>query len=94
MVEADLATVTVLFYDNGTLKTYSSEYMYIPFLHEDFSRLPAQAISCDLLYNVRLQCTYGDIWKESYNGSICGENLSDSFSFQLLSLLTFRTSRC
>ncbi|CAK9812883.1 Tudor domain-containing protein 5 [Anthophora quadrimaculata] len=39
--------VTVLFYDYGTLKTYSPEAIY--YLHRKFSYLPAQAIPCGLI---------------------------------------------
>ncbi|XP_073967756.1 uncharacterized protein isoform X5 [Bombus fervidus] len=49
--------VTVMFYDYGTLKTYSPNAVY--YLHKRFSILPAQAIPCGLI-NTR-PCT-GSKW--------------------------------
>ncbi|XP_031365840.1 tudor domain-containing protein 5-like isoform X3 [Apis dorsata] len=45
-VKPDLQ-VTVMFYDYGTLKTYSPGTVY--YLHRMFSNLPAQAIPCGLI---------------------------------------------
>ncbi|XP_043507574.1 tudor domain-containing protein 5-like isoform X2 [Frieseomelitta varia] len=39
--------VTIMFYDYGTLKTYSPDAVY--YLHRMFSTLPAQAIPCGLI---------------------------------------------
>ncbi|XP_068970164.1 uncharacterized protein [Bombus flavifrons] len=52
--------VTVMFYDYGTLKTYSPDAIY--YLHKRFSILPAQAIPCGLI-NTR-PCT-GSKWSRS-----------------------------
>ncbi|XP_033177572.1 uncharacterized protein LOC100741747 isoform X6 [Bombus impatiens] len=52
--------VTVMFYDYGTLKTYSPDAVY--YLHKRFSILPAQAIPCGLI-NTR-PCT-GSKWSRS-----------------------------
>ncbi|XP_060812233.1 uncharacterized protein MAL13P1.304-like [Bombus pascuorum] len=52
--------VTVMFYDYGTLKTYSPNAVY--YLHKKFSILPAQAIPCGLI-NTR-PCT-GSKWSRS-----------------------------
>lgn len=49
-----------MFYDYGTLKTYSPDAVY--YLHKRFSILPAQAIPCGLI-NTR-PCT-GSKWSRS-----------------------------
>ncbi|KOC65977.1 Tudor domain-containing protein 5 [Habropoda laboriosa] len=60
--------VVVLFYDYGTLKTYSPEAVY--YLHRKFSYLPAQAIPCGLI-NVR-----------PYKGSKWSRNATHLFAVQ------------
>ncbi|KAL2727993.1 uncharacterized protein V1477_017269 [Vespula maculifrons] len=57
-VKPDLQ-VTVMFYDYGTLKTYSPDAIY--YLHRLFSYLPAQAIPCGL-YNTK-PCS-GEQWSK------------------------------
>ncbi|XP_015181484.1 PREDICTED: uncharacterized protein LOC107069053 isoform X2 [Polistes dominula] len=52
--------VTIMFYDFGTLKTYSPDEIF--YLHRSFSYLPAQAIPCGL-YNIK-PCV-GEKWSQN-----------------------------
>ncbi|XP_071631887.1 tudor domain-containing protein 5-like [Temnothorax longispinosus] len=58
-VQSDF-TVTVFFYDYGTMETYTSEDIY--YLHKQFAFLPAQAIPCGLF---KIKPSIGDRWKRS-----------------------------